>query len=286
MADDYHLYFPDWWERDLTSMVLRDRNHPSVIIWSIGNEISADPNNYGPRLAALVRSLDTTRPVVARRHERRLRPSSDPWQYVDIGDYHGAPTRPPITPRIPDKAFLQSEDTCAGDLRRLEARARQPVVRRQPGCGSAWDYIGEAGSGATVVAATEAEASAVGFGAVTGKVPYPWFNNFQCDIDLIGQRKPQNYWRAVVNGLSPLELMVERPTPPGTAAVRRLVRLLRRAAELDVGRSAGPADDRPRLHLRRQRHAAAQRQAGGDQDRSPTPTSAWPPSACPTRPGS
>ena len=37
--DDYHLFFREWHEKDLRSMMLRDRNHPSVIIWSIGNEI-------------------------------------------------------------------------------------------------------------------------------------------------------------------------------------------------------------------------------------------------------
>ena len=31
--DDYHLDFDTWWRRDLAAMVLRDRNHPSVIIW-------------------------------------------------------------------------------------------------------------------------------------------------------------------------------------------------------------------------------------------------------------
>ena len=36
---DYHLYFDEWWQRDIESMVMRDRNHPSVIMWSIGNEI-------------------------------------------------------------------------------------------------------------------------------------------------------------------------------------------------------------------------------------------------------
>src|SRR6266487_2609124 len=36
---DYHLYFDEWWQKDIESMVMRDRNHPSVIFWSIGNEI-------------------------------------------------------------------------------------------------------------------------------------------------------------------------------------------------------------------------------------------------------
>jgi beta-galactosidase len=68
-AQDYHLYFADWWQRDLGAMVLRDRNHPSVIIWSIGNEI---PERAQPRgveiakqLVAHIRTLDPTRPVTA-----------------------------------------------------------------------------------------------------------------------------------------------------------------------------------------------------------------------------
>lgn len=36
---DYGNYFNEWWERDLTSWVRRDRNHPSLIIWGIGNEV-------------------------------------------------------------------------------------------------------------------------------------------------------------------------------------------------------------------------------------------------------
>ena len=35
-SDDYHRDFDAWWRRDLAAMVLRDRNHPSVIMWSIG----------------------------------------------------------------------------------------------------------------------------------------------------------------------------------------------------------------------------------------------------------
>ena len=36
---DYSLYWDAWYKRDLEDMVLRDRNHPSVFIWSIGNEV-------------------------------------------------------------------------------------------------------------------------------------------------------------------------------------------------------------------------------------------------------
>ena len=66
---DYHLYFDKWHKKDLSDFVRRDRNHPSVIIWSIGNEI---PEQYSPRgakigkeLAGIVRSLDPTRPITS-----------------------------------------------------------------------------------------------------------------------------------------------------------------------------------------------------------------------------
>lgn len=97
----YYEDFPVWHEADLTQMILRDRNHPSVILWSIGNEIDYpndpychpmfkmvtgnndknkplserlyDPNRpnaerlveIAKRLAAIVKKLDATRPVTA-----------------------------------------------------------------------------------------------------------------------------------------------------------------------------------------------------------------------------
>jgi len=64
---DYSLSFPEWWERDLEAMVAKDINHPSVILYSIGNEIpetgSAAGAAWGRRLAEKVRSLDSTRYV-------------------------------------------------------------------------------------------------------------------------------------------------------------------------------------------------------------------------------
>ena len=48
---DYHLNFAEWWQRDVESWIKRDRNHPSVIIWSIGNEIRETFDTSGLRIA-------------------------------------------------------------------------------------------------------------------------------------------------------------------------------------------------------------------------------------------
>ena len=67
---DYHLDWDAWHVRDLSDMVLRDRNHASVFIWSIGNEVMEQWNNgdstaapIARELAGIVRALDPTRPI-------------------------------------------------------------------------------------------------------------------------------------------------------------------------------------------------------------------------------
>ncbi|MBV5315553.1 MAG: DUF4982 domain-containing protein [Prolixibacteraceae bacterium] len=65
----YASYFEQWAEKDMTNMVRRDRNHPSVIMWSIGNEIREQGMATGKEtakfLADICRKLDPTRPVTA-----------------------------------------------------------------------------------------------------------------------------------------------------------------------------------------------------------------------------
>lgn len=65
VAFDYAMHMPEWWEMDVTNMVNKDFNHPSVILYSIGNEIPETGNKldvqWGRKIADRIRTLDSTR---------------------------------------------------------------------------------------------------------------------------------------------------------------------------------------------------------------------------------
>lgn len=67
--NDYGLFFEEWWERDVTAMVRKDFNHPSVILYSIGNEIPEIGTDAGAKtcqdLCTRVKELDSSRYTLA-----------------------------------------------------------------------------------------------------------------------------------------------------------------------------------------------------------------------------
>lgn len=69
VANDYNKYWDEWYKRDLEDFIKRDRNHPSVMMWSIGNEIREQFDSTGVSitkdLVQIVKSLDKTRPVTS-----------------------------------------------------------------------------------------------------------------------------------------------------------------------------------------------------------------------------
>jgi beta-galactosidase len=70
--NDYHVLFDDWHERDLRAMIRRDRNHPSIILWSLGNEIYEQRDGANAplarQLADIAHEEDPTRPVTMNLH--------------------------------------------------------------------------------------------------------------------------------------------------------------------------------------------------------------------------
>jgi beta-galactosidase len=67
VKNDYHLYFDEWSQKDLTDQIRRDRNHPSVVIWSAGNEIPDQKSDRGvdllKGLQAIFHKEDPSRPM-------------------------------------------------------------------------------------------------------------------------------------------------------------------------------------------------------------------------------
>lgn len=60
---DYGNYFNEWWQKDMSDFIKRDRNHPSIIMWSLGNEVSRPTAEVQQKLICLFHTLDPDRPV-------------------------------------------------------------------------------------------------------------------------------------------------------------------------------------------------------------------------------
>lgn len=121
---DFHLIFPDWHEQDLRAHLRRDRNCPSVIMWSIGNEVSEQfTGTNGAALATqlceIVHEEDPTRPTTTAMNWAQ--PTNPLPATVDvIGlNYQGAGIRgipgkyPAFREKFPDKLIIGSETASA-----------------------------------------------------------------------------------------------------------------------------------------------------------------------------
>ncbi len=119
---DYHLFFKDWHKRDLQDQILRDRNHPSVMIWSIGNEIPEQHDKRGTAialdLASIVHNLDTTRPITTANNNPDTANTIVKSGALDLigynyheGEYAG------FHDRYPGKKFIATETTSGLETR-------------------------------------------------------------------------------------------------------------------------------------------------------------------------
>ncbi|MGV8137482.1 MAG: glycoside hydrolase family 2 TIM barrel-domain containing protein [Mangrovibacterium sp.] len=209
--DDYHQFFKKWHEKDLCSMILRDRNHPSVIIWSIGNEIRERADTSGIRIAKdlirIIKEIDQTRPVTNaicgfwETKGRKWEESAPAFALLDVCGYNYAYEEyEKDHTQYPERIIVGTESFPMSIYENWKMAHEKPYVIGD----FVWtgmDYLGEAGIGQAMVDSTT--------------MCWPWINANCGDIDLIGYKKPQAYYRDVVWDRSQLEMEVEEIAPEG-----------------------------------------------------------------------
>jgi beta-galactosidase len=142
---DYHLNWKEWHRRDLEDQILRDRNHPSVMIWSVGNEIpeqwSNDNDTSGRTIArelvAIVRSLDTTREIVTANNDVNTHNNILQSGAFDLVGYnYNHNLWGSFRERWPGKKFIVTESTSALETRGHYDLVPFDTIRRWP---ERWD---------------------------------------------------------------------------------------------------------------------------------------------------
>jgi len=151
---DYGRDFDEWWQRDISAMVLRDRNHPSIVIWGIGNEIPEleveQGGAIGKQLADQVRSLDTTRPLTLAFPGSTTTANAEAvFSLLDITgyNYNILPTYAADHHELPKRIMLTTESFPAKAFPLWEISHDNPFVLGDL-TWTSMDYLGESGIGA------------------------------------------------------------------------------------------------------------------------------------------
>jgi beta-galactosidase len=213
LPHDYSKYFDKWWQRDLEAMILRDRNHPSIFMWSIGNEIierkSPKAVETANMMVKFIKTIDTTRPVTS-----AITTWDKDWEIFDplfaahdIGGYNYQLHRATADhKRVPSRIIVQTESFPKDAFANWKLSHENSYILGDF-VWTAIDYLGESSIGRYFYP-----------GDPTGehweKNFFPWHGAYCGDIDLTGWRKPISYYRAILyRDTEEIYLAVKEPNP-------------------------------------------------------------------------
>lgn len=226
-SGDYSQYFRDHWKEDLDAFILRDRNHPSVLFWSTGNEIPErgglnDGYHLALELAGHVRRLDQTRLVTnglcsywAGLDDKTIKENASAQTQADSGHEWENHSNPFVSmldvvgynymdkqyetdgKLHPERVILGTESFPMQIDQVWDKVEKLPYVIGD--CTwTCYDYIGEAGIGKSVFLEPDAKTDASGLSPHISA--FPWRLANDADYDINGNLLPQGLYRQIVWG--------------------------------------------------------------------------------------
>lgn len=238
VAFDYSMHMTEWWEADIENLVRKDRNHPCVIMYSIGNEIPETGNAidaaWGRKFADRLRSLDPTRYTVNSLNLllagmstlAKMAPSGSDagtgeinTMMSNLGEMMAQLMQSPMLAKLTEEAAGQVDIVGYNyALARYEPEGTEypnrvlvgsetnppdldvnwAAVERLPYVIGDFDWTAWDYLGETGI-------GAFGYGEAAGPMgmmyaPYPFKAAYCGDINLIGDRRPASYWREIIWG--------------------------------------------------------------------------------------
>ncbi len=211
---DYHLVIDSCYTEDLTAMVLRDRNHPSIISYSIGNEVIERKDirvvHTAKKFKNVITSLDSTRPVT-----EALCAWDRDWEIydphaavLDIAGYNYMMHKAESDhERVPERVMWQTESYPRDAFANWKHTVERPYIIGD----MVWtglDYLGESSIGQFHYEGEPREES-------WQAKHFPYHGAYCGDVDLIGWRKPISHYRDMLwntkEGASDIYLAVREP---------------------------------------------------------------------------